>query len=344
VLSVVINNFNYGDFLADAIESSLAQRGVESEVIVVDDGSTDASRETIRRYEGRLRAILKENAGQGSAFNAGFQASQGDIVIFLDADDMLLPGTAASIDELFGRRPDIVKAHFRLAVVDEHGRATGDYVPPLTQDLPDGDIRARALTAPDDVPYPPTSGNAFSAAALRRLLPMPEQPYTRLADVYLLNLAPLLGPVGHLDLVGGHYRLHTRNVHHTTEFDLERIRATIRVTETTHRHLRELASSLGLAGDGDVRLASVTDLAQRLLSQRLDPKSHPIHADRTASLAISGTGAALRRSDAPFVRRVLYVAWFLAVAVTPRLIVRRLGERMFAAWRIASLRAPPSSQ
>ena len=63
-----------------------------------------------------------------------------------------------------------VKVHYRLAVADERCGPTGAYLPPANVELPEGDIRKRVLRAPDDIPYPPTSGNAFSAAALRRLL------------------------------------------------------------------------------------------------------------------------------------------------------------------------------
>src|SRR5688572_2252661 len=89
--SVVINNFNYGRFLGSAIESALAQTYPQIEVIVVDDGSTDESRSVIASFARRIKSVLKENGGQASALNAGFKASQGGVIIFLDADDTLLP-------------------------------------------------------------------------------------------------------------------------------------------------------------------------------------------------------------------------------------------------------------
>ena len=85
-LSVIINNFNYGDFVGAAIDSALDQ-GDGVEVIVVDDGSTDAFTSVIARYGTAITAVLQENAGQAAAFNAGFTASSGDVVVFLDADD-----------------------------------------------------------------------------------------------------------------------------------------------------------------------------------------------------------------------------------------------------------------
>ena len=71
-VSIVINNYNYGRFLAAAIESALAQTYPGTETIVVDDGSTDESRAVVDRFEGRVRALLKSNGGQASAINAGF--------------------------------------------------------------------------------------------------------------------------------------------------------------------------------------------------------------------------------------------------------------------------------
>src|SRR5262245_8810929 len=87
--SVVINNYNYGRFLADAIESALAQSHEDTEVIVVDDGSTDDSHLIMKRYADHIIAVCKMNGGQASAYNSGFAASRGDIVCFLDADDTL---------------------------------------------------------------------------------------------------------------------------------------------------------------------------------------------------------------------------------------------------------------
>src|SRR5215212_8459413 len=89
--SVIINNFNYGRFLREAIDSALAQDYPATEVVVVDDGSTDDSRAVIESYRDRVRAVFKENGGQGSAYNAGVPVSRGEYVCMLDADDTLDP-------------------------------------------------------------------------------------------------------------------------------------------------------------------------------------------------------------------------------------------------------------
>jgi hypothetical protein len=340
VVTVIVNNFNYAEFVGDAIESALAQRGAEVEVIVVDDGSTDDSRSVIHSYGDRVTTLLQENGGQASAFNAGFRASRGQIVIFLDADDTLLPDTAARVADVFARRPQTMKVHYRLEVVDRDGRLTGCFIPAAGLQLPDGDVRKRVLRSPDDIPYPPTSGNAFSAAALKRILPMPEREYRGLgADVYLLHLASLLGEIGRLEGIGGRYRVHGRNVHFRAGLDLDSVRSTIRTTRATHAHLAELASSLGLAESGSGGWSSVTDLAQRLVSRRLEPESHPIAADRPVRLAFSGAAAALGRRDLDPSRRLLYAVWFLTAAVAPSPAVRWLGEQLLRSWRSGSVRA-----
>ena len=77
LVTIVVNNYNYARFLAEAIDSALAQTYAALEVVVVDDGSTDESREIIAQYGGRVIPVLKDNGGQASAFNAGFAAARG---------------------------------------------------------------------------------------------------------------------------------------------------------------------------------------------------------------------------------------------------------------------------
>src|SRR5690242_13648165 len=97
--SVVVNNYNYARFLPEAIDSALDQTWAETEVIVVDDGSSDRSREIIAGYGDRIVRVFKENGGQNSALNAGFSRSRGDVILFLDSDDALLPTAAAAAVE-----------------------------------------------------------------------------------------------------------------------------------------------------------------------------------------------------------------------------------------------------
>lgn len=91
LVSIIINNYNYGRFLQESIRSALGQDYEKVEVIVVDDGSTDNSRQIIESKGNTITAVLKPNGGQASAYNAGFKVCHGELVIFLDSDDTLFP-------------------------------------------------------------------------------------------------------------------------------------------------------------------------------------------------------------------------------------------------------------
>jgi len=87
-VSVVIPFFNREQYLADAIGSALAQENVITEVIAVDDGSTDASADAARSFGEPVRYVYQENAGAGAARNKGVELSTGGFLAFLDSDDV----------------------------------------------------------------------------------------------------------------------------------------------------------------------------------------------------------------------------------------------------------------
>jgi hypothetical protein len=330
LVSIVVNNYNYGRFVGEAVDSALSQSHDAVEVIVVDDGSSDDSRTVIDRYGDRIIKVLKKNGGQGSALNVGFERCSGAAVIFLDSDDVLARDTATRVAGVFAARPDLAKVHYRLELMDRDGRLLGGVTPPSGLRLPTGDLREQVRSHPDDVPYPPVSGNAFASWALRRVLPMPEQEYRILADVYLLNLVPLLGPVEVLEGAGGRYRVHGGNAHYASTLRLDRVRATVKTTHATHVYMKRLAASLGLAGfpepSRDDR--SLVFLSQRLVSRKLDPELHPFPGDSLGRLAAGGTSAALRRTDLSWGIRLLYALWFLATSAAPRRAAGWLAEQM----------------
>lgn len=90
-VSIIIPNYNGAAYLREAIDSAVSQAGVEVEVIVVDDGSTDASREVIDSYGDSIHSIFQKNLGACAARNAGLAIARGESVIFLDSDDLLYP-------------------------------------------------------------------------------------------------------------------------------------------------------------------------------------------------------------------------------------------------------------
>lgn len=210
-VSVVVNNHNYADYLAQAVDSALAQEWPDVETIVVDDGSADHSLDVLHTYRDRIRVVRQANRGQTAACAAGLAASSGEIVILLDADDVLLPGAAGRAVRSFWACPDAVRVSWPLWEVDAEGVRTGALRPP--QRLDRGDLRRRVLTeGPDCYIAAPTSGNAWSRSFLREVLPAADEDRLRLGtDGYLSTLAPLFGLVEVIDEPQSLYRVHGEN-------------------------------------------------------------------------------------------------------------------------------------
>jgi len=92
LVSVLVPSYNSEVYLQECLESALAQTYPNVEIIVVDDGSTDSSLEIAKRFEPRgVLVISQSNRGQAGALNTAFDASTGDYIQYLDADDMLDP-------------------------------------------------------------------------------------------------------------------------------------------------------------------------------------------------------------------------------------------------------------
>jgi glycosyltransferase involved in cell wall biosynthesis len=213
LVSIIICNYNYGRFLGEAIESALSQTYQNIEVIVVDDGSTDDSSSVISSFNGRITSVLKNNGGQASAFNAGFAVSNGEIIIFLDSDDTLLPEAVENAVPFFADEP-VVKVHWPLWKTNTEGVKTGDMAP--FNELPEGDLLSAVIKygpehwgASENSPLP--SGHAWSRKLLNILLPMPEEEFRTGADYYLIVLAPIYGVVKRINEPQATYRMHGGN-------------------------------------------------------------------------------------------------------------------------------------
>jgi hypothetical protein len=321
LVSIVIDNFNYARFLAQSIDSALAQTYPRVEVIVVDDASTDGSREIIESYLPHVRAVFQTaNRGQGGAFNEGFAASRGEIVMFLDADDWLYPAAVQRIVSAWV--PGQSKTHFRLHLVDAAG-ALIDVHPAPEVRLDRGEVVPLLLEL-GRYETVVTSGNAFARAALECNLPMPEEQFRIAADGYLATVVPFHGPVVCIEDCLGAYRMHGANAYANARApasDELCVRTRKFLAHDAHKEpvlkAKVLAAGLELAGDPQLR--DPVHLELRLASLRLDPAGHPYPADRRLNLALLGV-AASRRARLSWRRRSVIALWFLVAALLPRRI------------------------
>ena len=118
LVSVIIPTYNSARYLAEAVDSVLAQTFSDFEVLVIDDGSTDETEELMRRYAGRVRCFRQQNSGVAEARNRGIRESRGKFVSFLDADDTWLPDKLARQIEALKNRPDDRFCYSAFTVVD----------------------------------------------------------------------------------------------------------------------------------------------------------------------------------------------------------------------------------
>jgi glycosyltransferase involved in cell wall biosynthesis len=238
LVSIVINNYNYDRFLAEAIDSALGQTYAAVEVVVVDDGSTDRSREVIASYGDRIIPVLQQNAGQASAFNTGIEHSKGELVFFLDADDIFLPTKIAEMIEVLSplvtETPDIMISNY-VETIDEKSEAidigildtlsatcSWHYLSEIRgKKLIEGGV-TRLSTAEQAyrfaakyrfIPYlaMPTSGFGMTRGLVNKVFPIPCKSVRISADDFAVKAASMLGSVYLTDRILTKYRIHGKN-------------------------------------------------------------------------------------------------------------------------------------
>lgn len=208
LVSVIINNYNYDKYLKEAIDSALNQSYKNKEIIVVDDGSTDCSREIIESYGDRIIPVLKKNGGQGSAMNAGFRVSKGEWVCFLDSDDVWIPDKIEKVIEVAKRNPDAIMIYHKVQPISSSGEYIEKSIP---SKLFRGKIEEKVIRSGGWWMYPPNSANCFRRDFLERVMDIPEEEFRICADAYISDLAPFFGEIDFVDEILALYRLHGSN-------------------------------------------------------------------------------------------------------------------------------------
>ena len=120
-VSIITPSLNQAPFIRATIESVLAQDYPRIEYLVLDGGSTDGALEVIREYEGRLDWICEKDSGQANALNRGFRRVHGEIVAWLNSDDVLLPGAVSAMVECFTAQPEVALVYGDGYLMDVEG-------------------------------------------------------------------------------------------------------------------------------------------------------------------------------------------------------------------------------
>lgn len=217
LVSILVNNYNYGQFLGEAIDSAINQTYENIEIIVVDDGSTDNSREIIAGYRKQIIPILKENRGQASAFNAGFATSKGEVIFLLDSDDIFVPTKVAEVVNIFNNNSDISWCFHPQKLIDsdcqEIANNNSDLGSSGRYDLRPYIIKGKLNGHFASFGIPATSGLCFRRSLLSEILPMPETETINLSDSYIKYLALAESPGFALAKQLSIQRIHNNNAY-----------------------------------------------------------------------------------------------------------------------------------
>jgi GT2 family glycosyltransferase len=248
-VTVLIDTYNHERFIEEAVVSVLEQDfpRSETEVIVVDDGSTDRTPEIVRKFEPRVRLLRKENGGQASAFNAGIPEARGEFTAFLDGDDWWMRNKLTRALETFAAEPELgFVGHGDILVYPDGSRMLHVLREPCR-------FRANSLGGARLFrlrgAFLGTCRMTVRTEVLKQILPVP-QALTIQADEYLYTLAAALCEVRILPEPLFYYRIHGSNAFQMASSDPQRLRRKQTV-------LAELARTLG----------------PQLLSRGIDPEA-----------------------------------------------------------------------
>ncbi len=121
-ISIVTPSLNQGDFIEVTIQSVLSQMYPNLEYIIIDGGSTDSTLSILNNYSGQVKWISEKDSGQTDAINKGLRLVTGEILAYLNADDILLPGSLSDVANIFKEHPEIQWLTGRCKIIDDSGK------------------------------------------------------------------------------------------------------------------------------------------------------------------------------------------------------------------------------
>lgn len=161
LVSIIVPSYNVEAYLADAIDSALAQTYPTVEIVVVNDGSTDATPRIMDRYGDAIVAVHQENGGLAAARNAGLRVARGEFLALLDADDLWFPERLERLVGLLDARPD-------LAIVTSDSYVMEDFTPTTKRSYLDRRKRPFPATEAEQVPEIARFNFLFIGVVFRR--------------------------------------------------------------------------------------------------------------------------------------------------------------------------------
>jgi hypothetical protein len=272
-VSVIIDTYNHGKFIERSITSVLDQDfpAEEMEILVVDDGSTDATPEILKKFEHRVRILRKSNGGQASAFNVAVTQTQAPLVAFLDGDDWWAKTKLRAVLAAFAENPT-------AAVVGHGFYEVADEAPPAEMFVPEATCRldlssvAAARKAALGRTLLGTSRLAVRRSVLDRIGAIPDE-LVFCADTPILTLALALGGAVVLDQPLCYYRIHASSLFTVIAPDPAKLRVKAATQEFLLDYLPRRLAEFGVAPEISAALLETDRLEQERLQVWLGHRS-----------------------------------------------------------------------
>jgi hypothetical protein len=317
-VSILIDTFNHEKFIANAINSVLTQDfpSARREILVVDDGSTDRTREILEEFKPEIQVLAKSNGGQASAFNFGIPKCRGEIIAFLDGDDWWSPGKLSRIVAVMEANSNLGVLGHGIIQVSETGAQQIIALESETGFRLDSTAAAEFFRL--NRCYFGTSRLTLRAKVARKVLPVPNALIFE-ADEYLFTLASVLADAIILPDPLTYYRLHGGNLFMSADSSREAVRRKHRVLGTLAVELRMALARYGATSDAATVVLEMLDLEATQLRLQLDG-GLPWETFRTESDIYR-----IQHADAPQSSRI-----FRALSMIPALL---LPPRWFYASR-----------
>jgi glycosyltransferase involved in cell wall biosynthesis len=325
-ISVIITNYNYERYVGGAIDSVLAQTRPADEIIVIDDGSTDRSRERIVSYGDKVQAVFQENQGIKAISNTGYRIAKGSLVLYLDADDLLYPNALELVEQAY--KPGTSKVQFDLDVIDEIGNSAERRFCNFSEAMSAEDT-ARAFAATGTYLWPVTSGNAYAREFLSRVMPFtPPESH----DGVLNTIAPLYGRVATIAQPLGQYRIHSRNISRSTgsrSANIPHFARRIGIRKQEFDILQQHAAKLGVRlPDGDLLDNELVFTNYRLMARKLNDEHGNDRQRPLWDLWLTGVSCVFR-DPITFPARMKHLIWITCLASAPRQLARHMISLRF---------------
>lgn len=330
-LSIILANYNCRDFVGAAIESALEVDWGDKEVIIVDDASTDDSRSIIEGFRDRVTAYYRPKSHQLGAHMFGFEQSTGDIIIFLDADDLLEPEVMQEVSKVW--RPGASKVQYRMNLIDATGTQLGSAIPQFPRE-DDSEKLRRIFLRTMAYTTPPGSGNAYSRDFVREVFSL--GPTIPQSDAVLATVAPILGDVLTIRKPLARYRIHDASYGAMGSLNAAfKLRQCLHQDVDKARLFATVTRRLDLAVPSNPLNNSLNHLQYRLASYLVEPSAHPFPEDTKSSLVFLLMSSVAASSQMRLRDKGILLAWTIACVLTPRYYRRNL-----ILWRFSATSRP----